>query len=55
MLEFFKPEEMYKMGRHPIRSNGASGLYSEESMVVVIRSLAKHDNLATVMERFGAV
>ncbi len=30
MLEFFKPEEIYKLGRRPIRYNGASGLYSKE-------------------------
>ncbi len=38
------------MGRCPIRSNGASGLYSEDSMAVVISGLAKHDDLTTVVE-----
>ncbi len=38
------------MGYHLIRSNGASGLYSEESMAVVIRGLAECNNLTTVME-----
>ncbi len=50
MRDFFKPEEMYKMGCPPIRSNGASGLYSKESMAVVIRGLAERDNLTTVVE-----
>jgi hypothetical protein len=50
MLEFFIPEEMYEIGCHPIRYNGASGLYSKESMAVVICSLAKRDNLTTVVE-----
>jgi hypothetical protein len=50
MLDFFNPEEMYKMGCRPIRYNGALGLYSKESMAVVIRSLAKHDDLKTVVE-----
>jgi hypothetical protein len=50
MLDFFKPEEMYEVGCHPIRYNGASGLYSKESMVVVIRFLAKRDDLTTVVE-----
>ncbi len=38
------------MGHCPIRSNGALGLYSKESMVVMIRGLAKRDNLTTVVE-----
>ncbi len=38
------------MGCPPIRFNGASGLYSKESMAVVIRGLAECDNLMTVME-----
>jgi hypothetical protein len=45
-----KPEEMYKMGHFPIRSNGALGLYSKESMAVVIRCLAERDDLTTVVE-----
>ncbi len=38
------------MGRYPIRYHGASGLYSKESMAVVIRGLAKRADLMTVME-----
>jgi hypothetical protein len=38
------------MGCRPIRSNGASGLYSKESMASVIRGLAERDNLTTVVE-----
>jgi hypothetical protein len=38
------------MGGRPIRYNGASGLYSKESMVTVIRSQAERNNLTTVLE-----
>jgi hypothetical protein len=41
---------MYELGHRPIRYNGALGLYSKESMAVVIRGLAKCDDLTTVME-----
>ncbi len=41
---------MFEMGRRPIRSNGASGLYSKESMAVVICGLAELDDLTTVVE-----
>jgi hypothetical protein len=50
MLKIFKSEEMYEMGCSPIRSNGASGLYSKASIAVVIRGLAERDNLTTVVE-----
>jgi hypothetical protein len=50
MLEFFKPEEMYEMGRCPIRYNSALGLYSKGSMAVMIRGLAERNDLTTVME-----
>jgi hypothetical protein len=41
---------MYEIGCRSIRYNGASGLYSEESMAVVIRCLAKCNDLMTVVE-----
>ncbi len=38
------------MGCCQIRTNGALGLFSKESMAVVIHGLAEHDDLTTVVE-----